>query len=291
MHPLSRRTLACLLTMLLPAAVCAADEVPKGEVKKYTFDQSKVFPGTSRDYWVYVPKQYDPAKPACVYVNQDGVQYKAPEVFDGLIARKEIPVLIGVFVQPGVVKPPSDKALPRFNRSYEYDGLGDAYARFLLEELLPEVEKITAAGGRPIRLSRDGNDRAIGGASSGAVCAFTAAWERPDLFSKVLSHVGSFTNIRGGDVYPGLIRKTERSPKPIRVFLQDGENDLDNLFGSWPLANRQMAAALKFAHYDYQFVMGDGKHSGKHGGSILPDSLRWLWRDEAENKHDKKDKP
>ena len=143
---------------------------PKGEVTKYTFDSSKIFPGTVRDYWVYVPKQYDPAKPACLYVNQDGIQYNAPEVFDELIDKKEMPVTIGVFVTPGRVKAPSSQALDRFNRSYEYDGLGDDYARFLLDELLPEVETKTTADGRPIRLSKDGNDRCIGGASSGAIC-------------------------------------------------------------------------------------------------------------------------
>ena len=113
--------------------------------------------------------------------------------------------------------------------------------------------------------------------SSGGICAWTVAWERPDQFGKVLSHIGSFTNIRGGHVYPALIRKTE--PKPIRVFLQDGANDLNNRHGSWPLANLQMAQSLGFAGYDHRFVFGDGAHNGKHGGAILPDSLRWLWRD------------
>ncbi|HYG33737.1 MAG TPA: alpha/beta hydrolase-fold protein, partial [Clostridia bacterium] len=154
--------------------------VPKGTVEKYTFASSKIFPGTVRDYWVYVPAQYDPAKPACVYVNQDGVQFNAPVVFDNLIARKEMPVTIGVFITPGVVKASSPNSLDRFNRSYEYDGLGPNYVRFLLEEILPEVETKTTPDGRPIRLSKQGNDRCIGGSSSGAICAFTAAWERPD---------------------------------------------------------------------------------------------------------------
>ncbi len=135
--------------------------------------------------------------------------------------------------------------------------------------MLPEV-------GKTVKLRQDAAGRAICGASSGGICAFTAAWERPDLFSKVLSHVGSFTNIRGGDVYPGLIRKTER--KPIRVFLQDGSGDLDNPHGHWPLANQSMTAALRFMNYDYRFVYGNGAHNGRHGGVILPDSLRWLWR-------------
>ena len=126
-------------------------------------------------------------------------------------------------------------------------------------------------------MTDDPNERAICGISSGGICSWTVAWERPDAFRKVLSHVGSFTNIRGGHVYPALIRKTE--PKPIRIFLQDGSGDLDNRHGNWPLANQQMAASLKFADYDYKFVYGDGGHNSKHGGAILPDSLRWLWRD------------
>ncbi len=257
-------------------------DVPRGKVTKSKW-KSEIFPGTVRDYWVYVPAQYDEKKPACVMVFQDGGSYqdlkgsfRVPTVFDNLIHKKEMPVTIGIFINPG--DKPNEK--PRSNRSFEYDTLSDQYARFLEKEMLPEV-------GKSYNLRKDAAGRAICGISSGGICAFTVAWQRPDLFSKVLSHVGSFTNIRGGDVYPGLVRKTVKNPKPIRVFLQDGENDLDNVFGNWPLANRQMAAALKFAHYDYQFVMGDGKHSGKHGGAILPESLRWLWRDQAEKQNNK----
>jgi enterochelin esterase-like enzyme len=264
-------------------------DVPKGKVTKSTW-KSEIFPGTVRDYWVYVPAQYDAKKPACVMVFQDGKGYqdpkgsfRVPTVFDNLIHKKEMPVTIGLFINPGDVPAPNGKDRPRSNRSFEYDTLSDQYARFLEKEMLPELAK-------SYNLRNDAAGRAIGGISSGGICAFTVAWQRPDLFSKVLSHVGSFTNIRGGDVYPGLVRRTAGDPKPIRVFLQDGENDLDNRFGSWPLANRQMAAALKFAHYDYQFVMGDGAHNGKHGGAILPESLRWLWRDQVEKTDDKKDK-
>jgi gluconolactonase len=149
----------------------ADDTIPKGELIKFPFAESKIFPGTTRDVSVYVPKQYDPAKPACVYVNQDGVQYNAPAVFDQLVHKGEMPITIGVFVTPGVVKATSNEALPRFNRSFEYDGLGDGYARFVLDELLPAVETKSTADGRAIKLSKDGNDRAIGGASSGAICA------------------------------------------------------------------------------------------------------------------------
>jgi enterochelin esterase family protein len=284
------RLVSAALFLCLPlAAVYAADDyklgpdsmkhdgVPEGKVTKHSW-KSTVFPDTVRDYWVYVPAQYDAKKPACVMVFQDGDnyqkangQFRVPIVFDNLIHKKEMPVTIGIFINPGTIPPAEGtqgKARP--NRSFEYDTLSDQYARFLEQEILPEVAK-------SYNLRTDAAGRAIGGISSGGICAFTVAWQRPDLFSKVLSHVGSFTNIRGGDVYPGLIRKTEK--KPIRVFLQDGSNDLDNAAGNWYLSNLQMAAALKFKNYDYKTAWGDGGHTGKHGGSILPESLRWLWRD------------
>lgn len=252
--------------------------VPKGEVLKFSFEQSKIFPGTYRDYWVYVPAQYSPDKPACVYVNQDGIQWKAPDVFDQLIAAKEMPVTIGVFVMHGRVKAAdTNSALDRFNRSYEYDGLGDNYARFLLEELLPDVETKKTSDGRAIRLSTNGTDRAIGGASSGAICAFTVAWERPDAFSRVFSAIGTYVGLRGGDRYPTLIRKTE--PKPIRIFLQDGTNDLNIYGGDWWMANQTMERALTFAGYEVQHAWGDGGHNGNHGTEVFPDAMRWLWKD------------
>ncbi|WP_336514222.1 SMP-30/gluconolactonase/LRE family protein [Pollutibacter soli] len=259
-----------------PASVVHAD-VPKGEVLKFTFDSSKFFPGTTREYWVYIPAQYKADQPACVYVNQDGIQWNAPVVMDNLIHRKEMPVTIGVFVMHGKVKAVNGTALDRFNRSYEYDGLGDNYARFLLEELLPEVEKKKATDGRAIRLSKNGNDRAIGGSSSGAVCAFTAAWERPDAFSRVFSAIGTYVGLRGADRYPTLIRKTE--PKPIRVFLQDGTNDLNIYAGDWWKANEMMERALVFAGYEVNHVWGEGAHNGAHGKAVFPDAMRWLWKD------------
>jgi sugar lactone lactonase YvrE/enterochelin esterase-like enzyme len=280
---LSPRSLALLATPIIALglhSVIRADDaggVPKGEVTKYSFDGSKVFPGTIRDYWVYVPKQYDPAKPACLYVNQDGVQYNAPAVFDELIHKKEMPVVIGVFVMHGRVKAPSDGALDRFNRSLEYDGLGPDYARFLLDELLPDVESKKTADGRPIRLSREGNDRAIGGASSGAICAFTAAWERPDAFRRVFSAIGTYVGLRGGNDYPTLIRKYE--PKPLRVFLQDGSHDLNIYSGDWWMANQEMERALTFAGYEVNHAWGEGGHDGRHATTIFPDAMRWLWKD------------
>lgn len=260
---------------LVPGALHAAP--PKGEVTKHAFAKSKIFPGTTRDYWVYVPKQYDPAKPACLWVNQDGVQNKAPAVFDELIDKKEIPVLIGVFVTPGRVKASGPGALDRFNRSFEYDGLGDAYVRFLLEELLPEVETLATADGRPIHLSKNGDDRGIGGSSSGAICAFTAAWERPDSFHRVFSAIGTYVGLRGGNVYPTLVRKTE--PKPLRVFLQDGSSDLNIYGGDWWMANQEMERALVFAGYQVNHDWGTGGHSGEHANRIFADALRWLWKD------------
>ena len=252
--------------------------VPKGELIKFEFAGSKIFPGTTREVTIYVPEQYDGSKPACVYVNQDGVQWNAPTVFDNLIARGELPVIIGVFARPGVVKTANGAtALDRFNRSYEYDGLGDAYARFVLEELLPAVEAKTTADGRAIRLSKSGNDRAIGGSSSGAIAAFTAAWERPDAFSRVFSCIGTYVGLRGGDRYSTLIRKTE--PKALRVFLQDGEHDQNIYAGDWWMANQMMERALVYAGYEVNHAWGDGAHSGKQGTMLFPDAMRWLWKD------------
>lgn len=282
-----RSALLLLLTLAALPAFAANDYklgpdsqvqpgVPRGEVTHYTWT-SKVFPGTVRDYWVYVPKQYDPAKPACVMIFQDGGgfqdvngQYRVPVVFDNLIHKKEMPVTVAIMINPGVVPAESDKALPRFNRSYEYDAPTDQYARFLLEEILPEV-------GKKLNLTGDPNGRALCGASSGGICAFTAAWERPDQFRRVISYIGSFTNLRGGHAYPSLIRKYE--PRPIRVFMQDGSNDQDIYSGSWFIGNNDVAAALRFGRYDMQYVVGDGGHDGRQGGAILPDALRWLWRD------------
>src|SRR6267143_3223258 len=253
-------------------------DVPKGEILKFTFDQSKIYPGTTRDYWIYVPAQYQPDKPACVYVQQDGIRFEAPTVFDNLINRKEMPVIIAVFVAPGVLKAADrNTALDRFNRSYEYDGLGDGYARFLLDELLPNVETKKTADGREIKLSHDGNDRAIGGESSGAIAAFTAAWERPAAFSRVFSAIGTYVDLRGGMRYSALIRKYE--PKRIRIFMQDGSNDLNIYGGDWWMANQAMERALTFAGYEVQHVWGDGGHNGKQSTMIFPDAMRWLWKD------------
>ena len=278
-----------LMLLILCAGSCSAEEVytlgpdsmehegvPKGKVEKFEWT-SKIFHGTRRDGWVYVPAQYDASKPACVMIFQDGGGYQEPKgswrvptVFDNLIHKQQMPVTIGIFLNPGVIPPSGPDALPRSNRSFEYDSPGDQYARFLLEEVLPEV-------GKTYNLAKDGNSRGLCGISSGGICAFTAAWERPNEFQRVVSFVGSFTNLRGGNFYPDVIRKTE--PKPIRVFLQDGKKDLNNFAGSWLIANQDMAAALDFAGYDYQFIVGEEGHNAKHGGAVLPDAMRWVWRD------------
>jgi enterochelin esterase-like enzyme len=284
-----KHAIAIVLVMLLASPVRGGDEeynlgpdsmrhegVPKGSVSRDVW-HSTVFPGTVRDYYVYVPAQYDAKKAAAVMVFQDGHAYvgeagefRVPVVFDNLIHQGQMPVTIGIFINPGDKgKEPPKNPWQASNRSFEYDTLSDQYADFLLKEILPEV-------GKKYHLIEDPQRRAICGISSGGICAFTVAWRRPDAFRKVLSHVGSFTNIRGGHVYPALIRAAPN--KALRVFLQDGSNDLDNQFGNWWLANQEMAAALRFKHYDYKFVGGSGKHGGKHGGAILPDSLRWLWR-------------
>ena len=251
--------------------------VPQGSVTKFEW-RSKIFPRTVRDCWVYVPAQYGDTNPACVMVFQDGQSYvkedcdfRVPVVFDNLIHKGEMPVTVGIFINPGrLLDPPMQDPKKASNRSFEYDTLSDQYARFLLEEILPQV-------GKKYKLADDPACRAICGISSGSICAFTVAWQRPDAFRKVLSHVGSFTNLRGGHNYPSLIRRTER--KPIRVFLQDGAKDMDVVFGNWPIANQDMAAALEYRKYDYKFVFGDGGHNLKHGAAIFPDTMRWLWRD------------
>ena len=251
--------------------------VAKGKITDYVWKDSKVFPGTIRAYSVYQPAQYDAKKPTAVMVFQDGHAYmdpkglfRVPVVLDNLIQARDLPPVIAIFINPGHVA----AELPQSpwkssNRSVEYDTLSDAYARFLIEEILPEV------GGK-FNLTSDPDQRAICGMSSGGICAWTVAWQRPDAFHKVISHIGSFANIRGGDAYPGMIRKTPN--KPIRAFLQDGIHDLDNEHGSWPLGNMQMEAALKFKKYDFRYVWGQDGHNAKLGGVVFPETLRWIWR-------------
>jgi enterochelin esterase-like enzyme len=245
--------------------------VPKGEVIKGEFAASAIYPGTWREYWIYIPAGLDRTAPAPVMVFQDGLQYQAPVVFDNLIARKAIPPMVGVFVMHGRVKSGRDDARDRMNRSYEYDSFNDTYARFLLEEMLPFIEKTHG-----IVLTKDPNARAIAGNSSGAIAAFAAAWTRPDGFRRVFSAIGTYVGLRGGNVYPTLIRKVE--PKPLRVFLEDGSNDQNIYAGDWWMANQTMERALTFAGYEVQHVWGTGGHSGAQGTEIFPDAMRWLWK-------------
>jgi enterochelin esterase family protein len=259
--------------------------VPVGKITRGEFNDSKIYPGTKRAYSVYVPAQYNPEQPASLMVFMDGSGYaqpdgafRAPTVLDNLIHQKQMPVTVAVFVNPGTIAANKPNTSDRSNRSFEYDSLGDRYSKFLIEEFLPVAIK-------DLNISTDPADRAVCGISSSGICAFSVAWERPDQFGKVLSHIGSFTNIRGGWAYPGLIRKTKQSPKAIKVYLQEGEQDLDNLHGNWPLGNRDMAAALQFAGYNYRLVMTQGGHSGQFGGLELPAALRWLWAKDSESTH------
>lgn len=283
------KSIVAMLITLLPAAVLAQQPtyqlgpdsqrqsgVPRGEITQLRWETSEVYPDTWRDWWIYVPAQYDGETPAALMVFQDGAWYldeaaevRVPVVFDNLIHAGDMPVTIGVFIDPGHFMEDNPEG-PAANRSDEYDTLSDQYARFLLDEIIPEVQKT-------YRITDDPNGWAIGGMSSGGIAAFTVAWERPDRFRKVVSHVGSFTNIRGGHVYPDLIRRS--APRPIRVFLQGGTQDLDLVFGNWWLANQQMASSLEFAGYDFETAWGEGGHNRQHGGAIFPETMRWLWRD------------
>jgi gluconolactonase len=259
-----------------PASV-RKEGVPVGKVTQAKFSGSKIYPGTERDYWVYVPAQYDGSKPACLMVFQDGGGYvsekgssKVPIVFDNLIAAGEMPVTIAVFVNPGVVPATKPDAQPRFNRSYEYDGFSADYGNFLVDEFLPVALK-------DLNVSTNPDHRGVCGASSGAIAAFNAAWFRPDQFRRVYSMIGTFVGLRGGDEIVTLLRKTE--PKPLRIFLQDGSEDNNIYCGDWWMANQAMERAFTFAGYEVNHVWGEGKHSGQHGGAIMADAMRWLWKD------------
>lgn len=284
-----RSTLLTVATIMAASAAAqdhpdrvAQAGVPQGKVTSGQFSESQIFPGTRRDYSVYVPAQYREDQPANLMVFMDGAGYskldgafRVPIVFDNLIHQKAMPVTIAVFVNPGTIPATKPDAADRSNRSFEYDSMGDRYSKFLIDEFLPVALK-------GLNVSQDPANRAVSGISSGAICAFTVAWERPDQFGKVLSHIGSYTNIRGGWAYPGLVRKTKDKPKPLKVYLQEGKDDVNNLHGSWPLGNQDLAAALQFAGYQYKLVMTEGGHSGKWAGEILPDALRWLWAADAE---------
>ncbi|MBK8092697.1 MAG: SMP-30/gluconolactonase/LRE family protein [Verrucomicrobiaceae bacterium] len=274
------------LSLALAQPLIAADEYPPGPDSKpqpgiakgtlikdtYRAASDSVFPGTEREYTLYLPAAFDPAKPTPYMVFQDGVIYQAPTVFDNLIAKKEIPPLVGVFIRPGVVPAANDNALPRFNRSYEYDSVNPSYSQFLIDEFLPAIE---AKHG--LKLSTDPNHAAISGNSSGGICAFMAAWHRPDRFRRVFTGVGTYVGIHGADQLPVLVRKVE--PKPLRVFLQSGTGDNNLYCGDWWMANQMMERSLTWAGYDVNHAWGEGGHNAKHATQIFPDVMRWLWRD------------
>ncbi len=256
--------------------------VPHGEFLQGTIADSKIYPGTENGFVVYVPAQYDPAKPACLLVKLDGFGAYEGAVLDNLIAKNEVPVMIGVGIVPGTIwKDPAGapkRAAFRYNRSYEFDSLNDHFPDFVLTELLPAAQKLKTRDGRPVRLSSSGNDHAATGASTGGIGSFTLAWRRPDQFTRVYSVIGTFVSMRGGHEYPALIRKTD--PKPIRVFLEDGSTDAWNLlFGSWYDANLNLESALAFSGYDVAHAWGTHGHDGRPGQVIFPDVMRWLWRD------------
>jgi enterochelin esterase family protein len=297
----------CLAAVLCPAIVCAQREgnddffqlgpdslrqegVPHGEIHGPVTLPSQIYEGTQHTYWVYVPAQYDPAKPCSLMIFNDGHAFlaedgsaRATNVIDNLLFRREIPVMIAVFINPGR-RPDQPEPSARewgdrtTNRPTEYNSLDDRYARVIVEELLPELYA-------KYNISRNARDHGIGGCSSGAIAAFTVAWERPDQFSKVLSTVGSFTNIRGGHRYPDIIRESEK--KTIRVFFQDGRNDnrgrrrggqYDQTW-DWFLQNVRMVEAMTEKGYDVNYSWSIGRHGLKSGGVILPEMMRWLWRD------------
>jgi enterochelin esterase family protein len=251
--------------------------VPKGRLSEKMVHTSKIYPGMKSDYWVYTPAQYDPNTPAALMVWNDGYQLverdgvtRAQNVFDNLTYQKKIPVIVHVLISPGMI---GEKAM----RSIEYDMVSDQYDRFLNEELLPEVYA-------KYNIRRDAYSHAIAGNSSGGICSFNAAWWHPELFSRVLSRIGTFTSIQwkpgvidGGNIFPFAVRKEPK--RNIRVWLQDGSEDMENRQGSWPLQNIQMANALKIRDYDFHFVFGNGTHNHAQGESELPEEMQWLWRD------------
>ena len=256
--------------------------VPHGEFLQGTITDSKIYPGTENNFQVYVPAKYDPHKPACLLIKLDGFGGYEGTVLDNLIAKKEVPVMIGVGITPGTIwKDPAGtpkRRAVRFNRSYEFDSMNDHFPDYVLNELLPAVQKLKTHDGRAVTISADGNDHAATGASTGGIGSFTLAWRRPDRFTRVYSVIGTYVSMRGGNEYPALIRKTE--PRPLRIFLEDGSADAWNpLFGSWYDANLNMESALTFAGYDVAHAWGEHGHDGKPGQVIFPDVMRWLWRD------------
>ena len=289
MKPRALPLLLVLAAALLPAQTYTLgpdsqphEGIPKGSVTKYVLNPGRYYPGTPHNYSVYVPAQYDAAKPAPFMIFLDGSGAlgngeRVPVVFDNLIASHDLPPMIGIFIDPGVLPALSGDAQSRYERIFEYDSLSDRFSSFLVDELIPEVAK-------SYNLSKNPDDRGLSGVSTGAVGAFMAAWNRPDQFHRVLSFIGTYVAMKGADMLPAMIRRAE--PKPLRIFLQDGANDhiapdqpWGTFFaGSWPVNNQVMYEAFQYSGYDAKLVIGSGGHDMKQGGAIMPDALRWLWR-------------
>ena len=256
--------------------------VPQGTLSPKMTHMSKIYEGMVSDWWIYVPAQYDAAKPAALMVWHDGQGMigrngpSALNVFDNLTAQGKIPVIIQVFIAPGLIAPgtPQEKRM----RGIEYDTVSDRYPHFLRDEILPQVYA-------KYNVRRDGYSHAIAGNSSGGISSFNAAWWMNDLFTRVLMRIASFANLQqnhpgqfdGGNTYPYRVRREEKHN--IRVWSQDGSEDLENPFGSWPANNINMVNSLKFREYDFHFSFGNGTHNGAHGNSELPEEMTWLWRD------------
>ena len=265
-----------ILSLVIALITLSASAADNSVIIDGKIENSKFYPGTVHEYKVYIPKQYDGTKPACLYLGLDGILYNATAVMDTLIANVEMPVTLGVFVKPGRIA--NDSTVLRYNRSNEFDRVDGTFARFIESELLPAAQSHTLADGRTIKISTDPNDRAISGASSSGIASFNATFLRPDLFSRIYTTCGTFVSMRGGHEYPALIRKYE--PRPMRVYIHDGSNDAWNpLFGHWYEQNLLVASALEFAGYEYKAVWDDGKHSIKNGTRLFPDAMRYLWKD------------
>lgn len=246
------------------------EDIKPGRIEVFQFTQSKIFPGTVREVTVFIPAQYDAAKPACVYVKTDGFRPQEKELLETMISTKEIPVTVGVFVRPGEIPAPMKGTAGRRNRDFEYDAVNDNNARFFDEEVLPFVAKQYQ-----LNLSTDGNDRCIAGGSSGGITAFAAAWNRPEAFSRVYCVSGSFVAFRGGHEFPTMVRKFEA--RPIRSFLTTGTHDMENVAGDWFLVDQEMDKALKFSGYDYQFRIIDGGHGAGYADHWM-EAMAYLWK-------------
>jgi poly(3-hydroxybutyrate) depolymerase len=302
-NPAAAETLVIRSNMQLGPDSLPQDKVPQGQLLGPMEFHSRIFTGTVRQYWLFVPAQYDKVKPASLLVFQDGQRatnpqgsLRVPQVMANLIEKGDMPVTIGLFITPGNRSAHYPTNLGMSNpdhRAEEYDAMNDNYVRMLIDELIPLVSK-------DYTISSDPEQHAIGGTSSGAIAAFTAAWHRPDYFRKVFSSIGSYVSIGfrpnetpiklGGQDYPALIRR--EAIRPMKVFFHDGSSDLSNEWGNWFLANQQMVSALQYANkfadekqiqgprYQFTSVWTDGEHSDAHGGALLPDALRWLWTQE-----------